>query len=755
MGETLHRRWLRDRTVITGAALALLVIATAPGGLQSDDANVRFETAISWLDGKGGALREDTDRGVPGKDGRKYSFYNVTQSLVLASILEMVRLAHVRQAEIAAAFVYSLVFLTAVFLALWFLTRRIAESMEQDPANGPVVLLVATPLLHYARIGQEENILAACYAGLVLGCGLVGRGSPRGWLLFGTCCGLAVLTRVAAVPTVLAACALLLRQWLTDVRVPSRRPSAVAGLVPFAVGVAATAFWNWYRFGNPLESGYRFAMQRIDAPFFDLAGAPARLAALLISPSLGLFLYAPVLLAFPLALRRLRTAPPIARRLVRFGGLLFLVNLIFFSVFSIGDGGYGWGSRYLAAPLALLGPVLILVPWLRPVPLTLLVLSVGIQLVSVVLPTNAEDYVRNVQLAGGDPCSVWEPRCSGIFVRPGLAARALSNAFMNTPLPTIEQASGGPSSAILATSDYSAPSWWLVRLSYRTGAGESACSLDSLAGDGAACVLAAVETTAARLALQARSDRREMRSPDDGLRPGSRGGAAPPESTGREERACTFVVESGTDVRLVEGLADRLKLHLLCRRIPDGVEVSRPPRTDAVIEIGPSSRWGFAVWAALRLVALRSNYKLIVVQGYALAALAANLVGRILGRPVSMLICSPIEVYYRCRESAADPRKPFRRLEYWGLQLLARLNARLGSHYIVLSRYLGDVVRTHGAHAPIDVVPVYGVDLDVFSPTDQSSSSLRASLGLPTNGSIALFVAGSLRRRTPTPSCSP
>ncbi len=147
----------------------------------------------------------------------------------------------------------------------------------------------------------------------------------------------------------------------------------------------------------------------------------------------------------------------------------------------------------------------------------------------------------------------------------------------------------------------------------------------------------------------------------------------------------------------------------------------------------------FAAWAALRLVVLRRNYQFVIVQGYALAALVANLIGRLLGRPVTMLVCSPLEVYYRCREATRDPKKPFRNLEYRGLQLLAWLNARVGRHYVVLSRYLGDVVRAHGARGVIDVVPVYGVDLEVFSPSDRPPSSLRVALGLPSTGAVVLY----------------
>jgi glycosyltransferase involved in cell wall biosynthesis len=71
--------------------------------------------------------------------------------------------------------------------------------------------------------------------------------------------------------------------------------------------------------------------------------------------------------------------------------------------------------------------------------------------------------------------------------------------------------------------------------------------------------------------------------------------------------------------------------------------------------------------------------------------------------------------------------------------MLARLNARLGRHYFVLSKHLADVVRGHGTSAPIDIIPVYGVDTRVFSPVPELRSELRAKLGLPLESPLLLF----------------
>ena len=199
-----------------------------------------------------------------------------------------------------------------------------------------------------------------------------------------------------------------------------------------------------------------------------------------------------------------------------------------------------------------------------------------------------------------------------------------------------------------------------------------------------------------------------------------------------------LVVESGTDVRLVEGLAVRAPLSILARRIPGGVEISHAPSRTVPTVVGPASRTAFArlVWRTVR--PLGPSYR-VVVQGYGLAALAANLAGRLTGTPTFMLVCSPVERYYACRRGRAFPDKPYRRRELAALRAVARLNALAGHHYLVLSQHLADVVRGHGARQPISVVPIYGVDTTIFTPPLATTATLRRQRRLPESGGIVFF----------------
>ena len=175
-----------------------------------------------------------------------------------------------------------------------------------------------------------------------------------------------------------------------------------------------------------------------------------------------------------------------------------------------------------------------------------------------------------------------------------------------------------------------------------------------------------------------------------------------------------LIVESGTDVRLVDGLAERAEVVVLARRIHGGVEISQRLERPVPVTVGPASRAGFAALVFARLLGARRAGERVLVQNYGPAALAANAAARVTGTPTFMLVCSPTERYYRCRRDHPTADKPFRSAELLGLERLARLNARWGRHYIVLSEHLAEVVRSHGTARPVSVVPVYGVDGAVF-----------------------------------------
>jgi len=201
----------------------------------------------------------------------------------------------------------------------------------------------------------------------------------------------------------------------------------------------------------------------------------------------------------------------------------------------------------------------------------------------------------------------------------------------------------------------------------------------------------------------------------------------------------TFVVESGTDVRLAEGFARMFDLTIVGRTIPNGVIISQPPQVALKLISGPSSRARFACFVMKELLSKGHATDLVIVQGYGAAALTANLSSRLRRKRCVMLVCSPVEAYYQERKGRHYDGKPFREREILALRLIAGVNARIGQQYCVLSEYLASVVRSHGSTLRTDTVPVYGVDTIQFRPPVETRSDIRLQAGLAPGVPLIFF----------------
>jgi glycosyltransferase involved in cell wall biosynthesis len=190
-----------------------------------------------------------------------------------------------------------------------------------------------------------------------------------------------------------------------------------------------------------------------------------------------------------------------------------------------------------------------------------------------------------------------------------------------------------------------------------------------------------------------------------------------------------FIVESGTDARLVEGLASRVRLSVLAREIPGGRAISQP--TGVSVAIAGPGRVAFA-WRVFKTIVRETDCCAVLVQGYGVAALAANLASRVRRIPCWMLVCSPVAEYYATRKTAGASFSP---LTLTAIDMLGRLNGLVGRGYIVLSSHLGEVVRRYAPAAPVRVIPVYGVDVSRFV-CRPDRTAVRAKRGLPASGSI-------------------
>ena len=199
-----------------------------------------------------------------------------------------------------------------------------------------------------------------------------------------------------------------------------------------------------------------------------------------------------------------------------------------------------------------------------------------------------------------------------------------------------------------------------------------------------------------------------------------------------------FVVESGTDVRMVEGLANRCELTVVARRIEGGHEISQRTDVQFTKVLGPASFAAFAAFVFRWVLRYRAALDAVVLQGYGPSALAGNLAAVLAGVPGVMLVCSPVEEYYACRRRD-DRGRRYRWIEAAVIRATARLNARVGSRYVALSNYLASVVRRYGARISVEVIPVYGVDTARFEPSRRPRAEVRRQLGLPVDAQLLFF----------------
>ena len=208
----------------------------------------------------------------------------------------------------------------------------------------------------------------------------------------------------------------------------------------------------------------------------------------------------------------------------------------------------------------------------------------------------------------------------------------------------------------------------------------------------------------------------------------------------KDRKRLSFIVESGADVRMIDGIREHFELSVLARRIVGGVEISRPPVPPANIEVGPPSRLGFSKATSQYLKNSDPAPDFILAQSYGLAAYAANRFGKRHGIPVFLLVCNSVEAYYKSRKKANYAEKPFRLREYLPILIMARVNARFPCQYIALSQSLKSTIVSHGTSPErVKVIPLYGVNTEIFRPTEVDKSALKRKLDLPETGPIVFF----------------
>ena len=465
-------------TIASSVALQLFVCfffiyaVTSSGGLEAIDSEVRYQTAKSWLEGDGGALPLGDDRhGVPGINGRYYSYYGPFQSVLMTPVVALVsRASHgnVDQLFKLAFGVLVIPMISAFSLAILFRALRTLRFGEREAFLTVVLLGLATPLWHYGRSGQEENIIGLGFALYLWGMGQLFLERFEGLKLITLAAGVIFATRWSYVPTLiilLIPVAFLLWQKRADWRRwwQSLAFSAASG----GAVIGAVLWYNSYRFGRPFETGYG-VYARLN-PFFTFGQAPNHLLALLISPYRGLLWFCPALLV----LFGLKKVPKGTSndRLWRATLAAWIFTVCFIATIAFWNAAAAWGPRYFVALMVLLAPAFASVFASGQRWRAVIAISILVQFCSTLLPSSSEDFVydtRNAEHPG--TCSPWVCGCSALCLRGPWALRAIGNTITSRDLPTLELT---PSAKVpnglsaLQTSDFNSVYWWPVRAAYR------------------------------------------------------------------------------------------------------------------------------------------------------------------------------------------------------------------------------------------------------------------------------------------------
>lgn len=454
------------------AAFFLVYFTTSSGGFESGDAITRYETAKSFIRGGMGALPEGMalNSTARGRDGRMFSSYGLSQSLLLVPYLVVSRFLPISPEgkDALIRIVFNLILIPGLSaLAFVILFGALLElGYHARPALFSVFVLgLSTPLWHYSRSAQEEHLLALAFAVWLLGIAKTQNGKGGGIFIASVAGCAALFTRWAAVAPLFPMAAATVYLGFFDFKKWKKELVGGFALATFTLLVLLT--YNKYRFGSAFETGYGLALARDGIPLFSASQASGVFFALIASPYRGLLVYAPSMFIVGYFLASEKKIPFVERAGIASFIAMFALN----TFYGFWTGGSSWGPRFLIAPLILFAPTLARfysknssAIWWKP----LVALSVLVQVFSVTLPSGTEDLIRQKQgINSFQAKNAWQCEFSAPCIRPVWTWSAIRNTLSGNS--GVIAPRGGVNSAdeTLASSDFQALFWWPIRFSLR------------------------------------------------------------------------------------------------------------------------------------------------------------------------------------------------------------------------------------------------------------------------------------------------
>jgi hypothetical protein len=342
----------RKVALVLFGATAFVYMLTAPGHLGTVDMRAELAVAQSMVSNADFTVSEDlpfvTVPYVAAHNGDHYSDHEIGQSLLLLPAALVGRIAGCtnssscpataqHDAEFAASFLDAIAAAAAVMLMFLL-------ASDLGAAIGPslvLALLFGFTTIEWAYAHDAFDVGPTTTA-LLLVLFAVHRGVRRDsmrWLLIGgVAAGAAVALRLPSLVCLpVVAAYVVASTWRQGFTSSLRRVAAFGA--PVVAALLLVGWYNWVRFGDPLQAGYSLA-----SDYYGFGSPLSGITGELFSPGRSVFLYSPILIAalagLPLLWRRYRAMTVTIVAIV-------VVNLVFYGAYLAWWGGWDWGPRYL------------------------------------------------------------------------------------------------------------------------------------------------------------------------------------------------------------------------------------------------------------------------------------------------------------------------------------------------------------------------------------------------------------------------
>jgi hypothetical protein len=368
-------RWLRDPLFLLCLIAGLLAFVVQSGELGTSDTTTRLQTT-HWLWTSEPQVFPN-EFGLPGREGRLYSWYGIGQSLLMLPA-DVVGTWIARwgifsgygddPAVRSIVVSYSTSILVNLLTALvgFRLLRQLRFSVREG-VLGVLALMFCTTHLHYTQNLMENNyILLLTLTGFSFQYEWLRTGSVRALFIGSAALGLNLLTRITTgLDLVAAGFFLLLVLWFEKMRGRElwRRFMAYCRIAApvYAFFFLMDRLYQFYRFGsftNTYASLYAKQQRLLDptlpanlpwsTPFHEGFMGP------LFKPEKSIFLFDPLLvLAILLTVFLWKRLSPEVRAYVVASFLLVLGYICLYARYTYWAGDFAWGDRYVSTSVEL------------------------------------------------------------------------------------------------------------------------------------------------------------------------------------------------------------------------------------------------------------------------------------------------------------------------------------------------------------------------------------------------------------------